>query len=150
MSTLVKITGKNTGKDVSVVITDSQGKQYQAAQLGILTHFEVKPNYTLNKTKSIINNGAEFNESIPHGLQVILKFVRYNSGLEDFEANYRQQSNNGTMLSYTVQYQVANRDGSVSSNSVVMCKPHDFNLGAYTADQDVTQSVTFDGTDETN
>jgi hypothetical protein len=146
---LVNIAGKNTGKDVSVTITDSQGNQYTGAQLGIMTHFEVKAKYSLPETKSIINNGAVFYESIPHGLTCMMKFSRYGNGLEQFEQNYRNNSNNGIMLSYTIQYQTVNRDNTVNTSQLSFCKPHDWDLGAYQADQDVTQSVTWECTDTT-
>lgn len=150
MSQLVKITGKNTGKDVSVTIKDSNGNQLLAAEIFIMTHFEVKPKYSLSETKSIINDGQVFYESIPHGLEVIMKGTRYNGGLESFEQNYRDNSANGNMLTYTIQYQYKNRDNTTNSYTLSNLKPHDWDLGAATADQDVTQSVSFAGADTTD
>lgn len=141
MGQIVKISGKNTGKDVSVIITDSRGRQYHAAQLGIMTHFEVDADYANNETKSIINEGQVFYETLPRGAKCKMKFSRYNSGLEDLESAYRQAARSGINLSYTIQYQVRNVDGSVSTRQLVDAKPLNFNLGNFVADQDVTQGV---------
>ena len=70
MATIFAVNGKNSGKDVSITITDSNGNQVNAAQLGILTHFSVMTDYSMSETKSIINGGQVFNEAIPHGLRL--------------------------------------------------------------------------------
>lgn len=143
MATVFLIAGKNSGKDVSVTITDSLGNQVNAAQLGIMTHFEVQTDYSQWETKSIINNGAVFYEALPHGSKCSFKFSRYNSALEDMESLYRTSSYAGLQLTYTIQFQTQNRDGTVNTRMLINCKPHNWNLGTYTADQDVTQSVDF-------
>jgi hypothetical protein len=151
-------TGKNSGKDVSVLITayanGNQVGQWYAAQLGIVTHFEVSTDYSNFETKSIVNGGAVFYESLPHGAKCSLKIVRSgnaaSAGLEDLESMYRQSSYDGVQLSFTVQYYTTNRDGSANIRSLTNCKPHNWNLGAYAADSDVTQSVDFMSTDINN
>lgn len=143
MSTVYQVVGKNSGKDVSITITDSNGRQYNAAQLGILTEFTVDTDYGLSETKSIINNGQSFFESLPRGSKAKLKFVRTNGALEDMESDYRKNSANGIQLSYTLQYQTKNRDGSINTRQLVECKPHNWSLGHYQAEQDVVQTVDF-------
>lgn len=143
MPILFKVDGKNNGKDVSITITDSLGRQYNVAQIGILTHFSVKADYTMWETKSIINGGQVFYESVPHGVKVSLKLVRYSSGLEDMESDYRTAAEQGIQLEYALQYLVTNRNGSINMRLLRKGKPHNFNLGDYAADKDVDQSVDF-------
>jgi hypothetical protein len=150
MTTIYPIVGKNSGKDVSVIITDSNGNQVAGAQIGILTHFSIGADYSQSETKSIINNGAVYYEAIPHGLKCSMKFSRTNSALQDMENSYRQNSYNGNQLSYTIQFMIQNRDGSINTGQLVNCKPHNWNLGEYVADQDVTQSVDFVSSDVNN
>lgn len=143
MPTIYKITGKNSGKDVSITITDSDGNQVNAAQLGILTHFEVEADYVNWETKSIVNGGQVFHESLPHGAKCMMKFSRSGPGLEDMESNYRKKSQQGRQLSYTIQYQTQNPDGTHSTRRLVTAKPHNWKLGSYSPDADVTQGVDF-------
>jgi hypothetical protein len=145
--TIYSIDGKNSGKDVSITIKDNLGNQVNAAQIGILTHFSVETDYQMWETKSLINGGAVFFESLPHGSKCKMKFARYNSALEDMESSYRTNSLNGTQVSYTIQYQTVNRDGSINTRQLLNCKPHNWNLGEYAPDADVTQSVDFVSTD---
>lgn len=144
MATTFLINGKNTGKDVSLTIIDSLGHTVSGAQLGILTHFEINAEYAIPKTKSIINNGQIFYESLPDGGKATIKLVRTNSALEDMEYSFRTNSLLGIQLTYTLQYQTMNRDGTVNTRQLLYCKPHNFNLGAYAAQEDVTQSVEFE------
>lgn len=147
MSTIFKVTGKNSGKDVSVTITEKlngqAGTQINAAQLFIMTHFEVESDYSMWETKSIINNGECFYESLPHGSKCMLKGARTNSALEDMESSYRRNSNNGIDVTYTIQYQTVNRNGTINTRALVNCKPHNWKLGGYNPDQDVAQGVDF-------
>lgn len=150
MATIYEVVGKNSGKDVSVTITDSQGNQFNAAQIGILTHFKVTSNYKKAETESLINGGATYVESLPTTVECEMKFTRKDSGLEDMESLYRTQSFNGTQLSYTVQYQTQNRDGSINTRQLVKIKPESFDLGEYKPGEDVTQSVKFVGSTVNN
>lgn len=158
MATIFNYTGKNSGKDVSVLISAYNGStqvgQWYAAQLGIVTHFSVSTDYSHFETKSIVNGGAVFYESLPHGAKCSLKIVRSGSllaaGLEDLETMYRQSSYAGVQLTFNVQYLTQNRDGSISVRNLTACKPHNWNLGDYAADSDVTQSVDFISTDINN
>lgn len=131
MATKFKINGKNVGKDVTVTIADSLGNQFNATELGIFTHFDIKTDYDLNETKSISNGGQSFFESIPHGIKCTLKFARTNGNLEDLESAYRNASANGVQVSYRLQYQVTNRDGSVNTRNLIEGKPHNWNLGEF-------------------
>jgi hypothetical protein len=108
-----------------------------------MTHFSVETDYSNWETKSIVNGGQVFYESLPHGSKCKIKFSRYNSGLEDMETSYRNNSQNGIQVSYTIQYQTVNRDGTINTRQLINCKPHNWNLGEYAPDADVTQSVDF-------
>lgn len=148
MATIYKVTGKNTGKDVSVTITTfdnvgNQISQVNAAQLGILQDFEVECDYTNWETKSIINGGQCFYESLPHGAKCKLSLMRTSSALEDMETTYRRNSKNGVQLTYKIQYQTRNADGSFNTRALIDCKPHNWKLGSYKPDSDVAQSVDF-------
>lgn len=144
MPTVYKVAGKNVGKDVSVTISDSLGNQFNAAQLGIMTHFEVEADYDMNETKSIINGGQSFFESLPQGAKVTIKLARSNGALEQLEAAYRRASRNGIQVNYTLQYQTVNRDSSINTHQLRGGKPHNWKLGAYGAGAgEVTQSVEF-------
>lgn len=144
MATIYKVFGKNVGKDVSITITDSLGNQVNAAQIGILTEFDVSAEYEQSETKSLINGGQTFHESLPHGAKCSMKFARTTGALEEMETSYRSNSQDGNQVIYQVQYQTKNRDGSINTRKLVDCKPHNWNLGSYKAGTgDVSQSVDF-------
>lgn len=144
MTVKFKINGKNTGKDVSVTIKDSLGETVNAAQLGILTEFNITADYALLETKSIVNGGRTYFESLPHGAKCSLKFARSGPGLSKMENKYRKNSFNGVQLSYTLQWEVQERAGlPVTTQSLVDGKPHNWNLGDYKPDSNVPCSVDF-------
>jgi hypothetical protein len=143
LATIYKISGKNSGKDVSVTISDNLGNQWNAAQIGIMTHFEISSDYAHSETKSIINGGQVFHETLPHGAKCKIKFSRYSAALEDMENSYRVNSQNGKQVVYQIQYQVQNRNTPVTTRKLVDCKPLNFSLGSFDPDKDVEQGVEF-------
>ena len=159
MGTVYKVSGPNSGKDVSITITafngdGSQAGQWNAAQFGILMHFEVESDYSMMEMKSIQNEGEVYYEALPHGAKCNIKINRAggsgNAGLEDLESLYRGQSKNGNQLYFTVMYQTKNRDQSTQTRALIHGKPHNWKLGAYTADQPVMQGVDFVSSDLQN
>ena len=152
MGTIYKVEGPNSGKDVSVTITMLSGTgarigQWNAAEFGILTGFEVDSNMQHFEIKSIQNDGEIFNEVLPAGAKCSLKLDRAGrkgrAGLEDLETLYRNRARQGDQASFEIMYQVKNRDGSTHTRQLVKAKPHNFKLGNYAAQQAVAQSVEF-------
>lgn len=144
MASLI-INGKNTGRDVNIVIKANPGGQsVKAEQLGIMTSFDCKTKNTHTETKSIINGGQTFSEVIPHGLTATMKFSRYNAGLSDLIIAYRDAWKQGVSMTFTMSFHVQNRDRTVDTYTLVEGKPLDGDLGNFQGDQDVTQSITFE------
>ena len=141
------ILGPNVGKDISITITDSLGNTYVQDALGILTNVDPKFKYKHHETESLTQGGRSWNISIPKGGTIKIKFKRYNAGVTKLLLNYNSNWRSGTVIDYTIQMQIQNRDGTIDSFQGQHCVPTEGDGGMFSPDTDVPQEIGFECSD---
>jgi hypothetical protein len=134
----------NVGTDISVSISDDQGNQANAEDLGKLMEFEATEDDVENTIHPITDFGVPEHITIPRGWTGRMTFTRMNGALIDMLIN-RQASwyNGGIAVGFTITATVMNRDQSFDQyqfNGVAFSKG---GFGNFRAEKEVDQQISF-------
>ena len=134
----------NIGKDVSGQIADDTGTSRNFIQIGHLLQLRIMQHERLVKTTPITNGGIPLHETIWESGELHFQWQRARGNVEFMTLT---AANNFFLLdlrpNFTVNWFVSNKDGSVDSFQAIGCKMTRPELGAFSADKEVSQSQIF-------
>jgi hypothetical protein len=134
----------NVGTDISVALSDNQGNQVNASDLGKLMEFEATEDDVENTIHPITDFGIPQHITIPRGWTGRMTFTRVNGALVDIFIN-RQNSwyQSGVSIYFTITCTVQNRDGSQDQYQFSGVAFSKGGFGNFRAEKEVDEQVTF-------
>lgn len=136
----------NIGEDVSCTIMSSAGDTFPADRLGHIKDLDVDFDDDHVQVKTISRGGGTLNEVIPRGVSGKMSLTRADGSFGRLIIESRRRfKEQGERISFSFQYQIRNRDGSVDSYLVTGAKIMKAKLFNASAGKEVDCSFQFVG-----